>query len=41
LDKLLDAPRSTVKLCLSQLKQEGFLVLCGEGRESYYEKGNA
>jgi len=38
-DKLLDAPRPTIKLRLSQLTQEGFLILLGKGRGSYYEKG--
>lgn len=38
-DSLLDAPRPTVKLRLSQLVQDGFLVLKGKGRGSYYEKG--
>lgn len=38
-DKLLGVSRPTVKLRLSQLVQDGFLVLRGKGRASYYEKG--
>ena len=38
-DKLLGVSRPTVKLRLSQLAQDGFLVLRGKGRGSYYEKG--